>query len=262
MNDTAGNVNNTPYFNHSIECGVTVPQIFLIQPFGIYNYTSVPLVFTAYNNESINQCWSTIDDVNFINVTGLCYNQTLANVSTTIAATEGTHFLTLYVTDMFNIVNYTSTYFSVDTHPPNITVNSPTGNVPSNSPISVSLTLSDPSGVNMSTCFYSLDGGALTPCGGTVSVSNGAHSITFYVYDYAGNQLTFTENFTAGMVIVGATAVVLILIPLLLAILLLWILSQKIQNGGDVKEMLALFILLIMCIAMIGIIWSVINGVV
>ena len=106
--------------------------------------------------------------------------------------TDGTHTLTYYSRDAAgNVEQPHSTTVGVDTTPPVTTDDAPSGW--QNGPVTVTLTPTDSgsgtSGGQAGT-WYSIDGGPYTPGTSVQVTADGAHTLTYYSKDAAGNAET------------------------------------------------------------------------
>lgn len=268
INDTSGNTNNTPNFDFQINCGTTEPTILITSPVGTYNSTTVPLVFTSYNNETIDTCWFTVDDSN-LQIIPICYNQTLANVSITFVTTEGSHHADVYANDTFGITNFSTTYFVVDVSAPSISVSSPSG-ISGSTAFTVLYIVSDTgNGLNTTSCYYLTDYNithvALPLCAsGSGTAPTGTHLLSVFASDLAGNQNYGTTSFTIGLppAVQGTTAVIYNLVPLLFSLLILFGGTVSIIKGTQENNKDALVIgavMIIIGLALLGVTASIVH---
>ena len=269
INDTAGNANNTQNFDFQINCGTTEPTILITKPTGYYNSTTVPLVFTSYNNETIDACWFTVNDMN-LQMIPICYNQTLANVSTTFVTTGGSHHTDVYANDSFGITNFSTAYFVVDVTAPAVSLTSPTGTSGSTT-FTILYTVSDlGSGINTSSCYYITDFNAtpvaLPLCSsGSGTAPTGSHTLTVFVSDLAGNQNSAQTAFTIGLppAVQGTTGVVYALIPLFFSLLVLFgggVSMFRGINEGDKNALLVGAVMIIIGIVLLGVTSSLVTA--
>ena len=193
VNDTAGNANSsTIYFTVNVTDLVVTPE----QP----------------ENKSYNRNW-VWGNVTLNKVSSSCNysldsqaNQTMSNTTDTdwysnvSSITEGAHNITFYCNDVLtgNVSQSSYVYFRVDLTNPDLTIQSPENTTYNTS--SVALNYSSSDDVDVDQCYYSLDGQAdqsLPACSNdTLVLSDGAHNVTVYVNDTAGNANSSTVHFT------------------------------------------------------------------
>ena len=178
--DKAGNkdTNNT---NYTITIDTKYPQLTIILPENkSYNTTTIDFNYTLIETNN-DTCWYNLNDGS---------NITLPNCdNTTLSLTEGSYKLTLYANDTVGQTNNTIQYFTIDTTKPIITIDSPQNiTYTTTNTIDLNYTLTE---TNPNECWYNLDGGTnitLTNCDNTtITTTNGAHNVTVYANDTAGN---------------------------------------------------------------------------
>jgi hypothetical protein len=125
----------------------------------------------------------------------------LNNYTVPFAVTgDGTHTVTVTVTDVAGNVATSSQTLTIDTVAP-VTTDSLSGTLGNNGwytsgSVGVSLSAADATS-GVAATYYSVDGGAQQTYGGALSVSGeGSHSVTFYSVDSAGNmEMTGSDSF-------------------------------------------------------------------
>lgn len=174
-------------------------------------------------------------DFGFGNFSSAAYNLTLTGIP------EGNHNLTIYAEEtgaygfpfmsVFFINGSSSIYFSIDTLPPSISLLSPQNKTYNTSEVPLNLA-TDTSITQMS---YSLDGRENVTVTGNTTLTvlfNGAHNLTVYAQDEAGNigaseTITFTiakpELFPTTWIIAVAIVVTVVVV----AGLLFYVLKRK-----------------------------------
>jgi hypothetical protein len=244
-NDTSGNIGSaTSTFNISI----VHPTVGIISPSGDYN------VDTASFSQNLAgwriQCGFRIDNESL--------NMSIGCTDGTIWLPQGSHNITAQAwNNQGNYANSTASFF-VDSSSPIVSIQSPTGTLPS--PYNVSYTTDE---ANLGFCWYSTDGGSNTTipsCANfTDTASTGSHNITIYANDTLGNIGSATGAFTVsapfvpphtGMV-TGVTAGIYMLFPMLLGLLILLLAIYMLMSGhADIKEAAVMIIVgIIMIIA-------------
>jgi len=181
---------------------------------------------SAYLNLTISEATAwirySLDDQANVTITG---NLTLPSLA------EGPHSLRVYASDQAgNIGASSKVYFAIDTTPPTVMILSPMNKTYNSKAIPLNFTINEP----WLLIDYSLDGGALITISGNDTLeglSNGVYSIRILVIDNAGNGgYSETVYFTVNVaqqgafvldplligVVLGAIAVVLILLVYLL----------------------------------------------
>jgi len=189
VNDTAGNTNSsTVYFI----VDTTQPVVTIQSPLPkIYNITSIDLNYTA-SDANIDTCWYVLDSSPAVYPIS-CSNDTLS------ALADGDHNVTVYANDTAGNTASATQYFSVDTVPPTLTVESPVTAPPyttATPPLNYT--------TDAANCSYSLDGGALVSLPGCTNITlptltNGDHNVTVVVTDTAGNQNSSTVTFSVSL---------------------------------------------------------------
>ncbi len=122
VNDTAGNVNQTP--TRQVTVDTQYPVITTISPINESYYSSAEIDFNVSLNENADWCGYELD--NNPNVTMTKENSTYLYNTTTVS--QGQHNVTFFCNDSVGNMQSESVEFSVDTDSPDITLNSPTDN--------------------------------------------------------------------------------------------------------------------------------------
>ena len=125
-NDTAGNWNSTEQVAFTVD--TTPPTITIVSPTNT-TYSNSTITINITNDTTANTVW-------WHNGTD---NQTYTGVVTQVFA-DGVKTITAYANDSVGNLNHTNVTFTVDTIPPNITINSPTNQTYTNSTITINLT--------------------------------------------------------------------------------------------------------------------------
>lgn len=159
-----------------------------------YNSSSVPLNFTVSDTGSgVSFCWYSLDGGSNTSLPS-CGNASLSPLS------QGSHTLIVYANDSAGNYNSSSVSFSIDTIQPSVSIQSPANATYNSSSVRLNFTVSD-SGSGIDSCWHKLDSGANTTlpgCGNTTlnALGDGAHTITVYANDSAGNTAPTTVFFT------------------------------------------------------------------
>jgi hypothetical protein len=130
---------------------------------------------------------------------------TIAGTTDTLTSlADGSHTVTVRVTDNAGNVNSASASFVVDTVAPVLSINSPTsGSYNNTGSVTVSWTATD-GGSGIAKTEINVDSGPWTPISGTgyslTSMANGAHTVTIRATDNAGNMNTESVTFTVDTV--------------------------------------------------------------
>ncbi|MCW4044036.1 MAG: hypothetical protein NWE94_00790 [Candidatus Bathyarchaeota archaeon] len=176
----------------------------------------------VYNNEGINIPY----DPNAI--TEFSYNINLTGVP------EGKHYVTVYAVEwgayidgffvhMFSINGSSSVNFAINVVSPSVSVLSPVNETYDVSDVPLNFTVSEP----ISEVTYSLDRQENVTITGntTLTLSNGVHNVTVYVWDVAGNagasetihfNVEVPESFSPAPVAAGVTSVAVVGIGVLI----------------------------------------------
>ncbi|MCK5016603.1 MAG: PGF-pre-PGF domain-containing protein, partial [Candidatus Peribacteraceae bacterium] len=187
LNDTAGNTNVTGVMTLNIDLTKPIPVI----PYPENRtYSSNPELNFSYFENNTDSCWYNL------NGTG---NITLASCNTNgtvMVSGEGGNNVTLYMNDSAGNLNYTSAYWTLDTTPPVITIDSPSNQSYNDLWIWANATLNE----NTSWCGFSLNGTSNVTMNNDsfthfyYNISNGlneaTHNITFSCNDTVGNMNT------------------------------------------------------------------------
>ncbi|MFH1222282.1 MAG: right-handed parallel beta-helix repeat-containing protein, partial [Candidatus Micrarchaeota archaeon] len=178
-----GSSNSTETRNVTID--TIAPALTIQSPANItYNTTNISLNFTI---SPASYCWYILNSDPAQDLPS-CAN-------TTFIAVEGANNITVYANDSVNNINSSTVYFSVDTIPPSITVESPANITYNTTSIDLNYTVS-----TASSCWYVLNAGAATnlpSCANTnITAIEGANNITVYANDSLGNTNSLTVYFT------------------------------------------------------------------
>jgi hypothetical protein len=206
----------------------TSPTVTVQQPSGLKTSPNLTLNFTVSDDIALDTdtCEYSVDGAASVALPN-CDN-------ITFIAAEGAHNVTVYATDTSMNTGSGTSSFSVDTTAPSVLVTSPTGtnSFSDEADINLSLifTVTDAtSGVNSSSCQYSLDDGAnisLPSCDNiTFTTTTGSHTLDVYVTDLAGHQGSGSTTFSVALLTFADTeqgdllaiAVSLVLLLLLVA---------------------------------------------
>jgi len=187
------------------------PVVTIVSPAGVtYPSSSVALNYNVVDSGSgvnASACAYSLDGGVAVPLAG-CSNSTLSGLA------DGLHTVYVYARDIAGNAGNASRAFAVnttpqppvpDTVPPVVTIISPANLTYASSSVVLSYIVSDSgSGVNMSACSYSLDGGAavsLPACANTsFSVPAGAHTLAVSSRDIAGNAGNASRSFTVDLV--------------------------------------------------------------
>ncbi len=168
------------------------PNVTIILPENTtYSSSSVKLNYTV-SDANLVACWYSLDNGPNISLPN-CANTTLTNLA------DGTHRVIVYANDSAGNVGYAEQYFTVDTQAPVITIVSPENITYLQSDIDVNYTVNDNFAIDM--CWYVLDAGEivyLLSCQ-NITLTNlvdGAHTLTIYANDTAGNVNSSSVTFT------------------------------------------------------------------
>lgn len=175
------------YINISTSTGTSVD---IITPQNsTYNQTSIDLKTVV----SATECWYHLDG-------GVNSSITCGSNITMTGVTAGQHKVYFYVNDSTNSKNNANTSFVVDLVNPTVTIVHPQ-NKTYNTNVSLSLNYTASDNGNLGTCRYSVDGGANTTltCGTntTLNVSQGQHTVRFYVNDTSQRENNANVTFIA-----------------------------------------------------------------
>jgi len=147
-NDTAGNWNRTGDLNVTINLtsDATPPVIFIYSPANTtYSTSTIQLNVSA--SEPTDTWWYQL------NSNGT--NETFTPNSTIYTTLEGLNNITVWTNDTTGNENSSTVYFTPDTTPPGITVDSPLNQSYTNHSVDINVTTNEPT----DTCLYNLDGG-------------------------------------------------------------------------------------------------------
>ncbi|WNZ29640.1 MAG: hypothetical protein IAX21_01860 [Candidatus Bathyarchaeota archaeon] len=205
--DTLGHTGKSKTVFFSID--TTLPVISIISPINsTYSESSVDLNFTV--GEEVSWTRYSLDGAR---------NQTIGGNVTLSSLSDGSHNIVVYATDAANINtgNSSVVYFSVDTTPPLVVVDSPINNATyTTNNVSLSFTVNENASLK-----YSLDGkDNITIFDSTFlyNVTNGKHYLIIYAEDLYGNSgatgiISFTvdvERILQPLEIVIASAIILV----------------------------------------------------
>jgi uncharacterized delta-60 repeat protein len=167
---------------------LTPPSVTIISPTNTTTNDSTPLLNVTFG-ETVNTTWIEIDGgvaQNYsFNVTNIAFD-----LDTLL---DGFHNVTVYASDYSGNVNNTEVvYFTIDTTPPNITVDSPTNDTYYTKEIWFNVTVGEPA----DWCWYSLDQAVIVNMNNSnstnwysvnSSMTDGSHNVKFYCNDTVGN---------------------------------------------------------------------------
>jgi len=143
----------------------------------IYNSKNVPLTFTVSGPTT----WIkySLDNKKNVTITG---NITMKNLN------DGQHNVIIFAKDASNEAKSNKAYFTVDTRPPTVRINSPdNGHTYIKTPVTLTFKISEPA----SWIGYSLDNAKNVTITGNTNIDGlgkGAHNIVLYANDSAGNM--------------------------------------------------------------------------
>ncbi|MBU0586050.1 hypothetical protein KJ780_00910, partial [Candidatus Micrarchaeota archaeon] len=189
-NDTLNNIANSSV---SFTYNPTAPEIIITSPEPIfYNYSHIPVNYTATDPSGISFCWYILDAGSEIQIPG-CTNLTLN-------LTEGQHNITIYSNDTANNTAYSSVSFVIDLTAPIVNIENPINGSLHNSTI-MNLNYTILESIGPTTCGYILDLGSvveLPSCQNTTlfNLSQGSHTLVVYANDSAGNMNSSVVSFT------------------------------------------------------------------
>lgn len=222
-NDTSNNVQVTTLRTFVVD--VTNPSVSIANPSGTYMSLPIPIDFSASDaNLNTSTCFYQLDGGSFIQLVS-CDNSSLTT-------SDGSHSILIIADDYAGNSGNDTSSFDLDSTPPSVTIDSPTGTyniVADGDPVDLNVTITDAtSGINTTSCTYTLDGGsptALVNCSSTIlsSLALGSHTVVVYAEDNVGLNNTDTSNFTVEVtaVVTGANAVLLNLIPIIFVLVFL-----------------------------------------
>ena len=180
--DGAGNIGNSSTWFFTID---TMPPSMAIQSPAntTYNSTSVPLNYTT---NGVN-CWY------YLNGAGPTALASCNNA--TLSASEGANNVSVYSNDSVGNTNSSTIFFSIDTIPPSMAIQSPTNTTYNSTSVPLNYATN---GVN---CWFFVDGSgptALSGCNNSTlsSLSEGGHNVTVFANDSAGNTNSSTMIFS------------------------------------------------------------------
>jgi hypothetical protein len=219
---TATNASYSDYINNSVNMSYSgfynvlvltaeeaaPPRITIVSPANM-TYNSA-ISFNTSSNEPLGSCKYTLNSW-AANTTMSGFNSTYYYNTTTVSS-DGAYTARFWCSDIYGIVNSTeSIAFTVDTIPPNITINLPTNTTYSNSTITINITNSS----DANTVWWNNGTNNQTYANMTTqSFSEGNHTIIAYANDSSNNinrtNITFTVDTTPPSVTiispVGATS--------------------------------------------------------
>ncbi|WP_211247018.1 CARDB domain-containing protein [Methermicoccus shengliensis] len=176
----------------NVSVDVTPPTVSISSPVEGAYYATYNISLNATISE-VAQVWYSINGVNSTPVETDVLAEPLSLYE------DGNYTITVYARDAAGNVGYDTVNFTVDTHPPVVTILSPVdGSLTRFSTVALSVSVNE-----LATIWYQVDGGAnSTPVNGTSiavpisGLSEGAHSITVYARDRAGNLNSTSVGFT------------------------------------------------------------------
>lgn len=183
-NDTASNYGYSPS-NLTINIDTTEPVVVIAQPDN-KTYNSSPALDFSYDESNPDSCWYDLNSAG---------NNTLPSCDTNgtvMASSEGSNNVTLYMNDSAGNLNSSNACWTLDTTPPEITIDSPANRSYNSLWVWANVTLDE----DGSWCGYSLDGSG--------NVSMGNDSMTHFYHNVSGgldeaqHDITFSCNDTVG----------------------------------------------------------------
>lgn len=262
-NDSASNIG---FGQSNFTVDTTNPTVTLSQPTGLKTSTNVSISYFTTDNFGVATCKYQLDDAANITINGCI------NVTKTVSS--GLHTITLFAIDNAGNVGSATNNFTVDTTAPVISISSPSGSiiVPANQSnnfnLSLSYIVSDSlTGINSSTCKYSVNGGVnvtLTGCYNTTFVLNsrGDHTVTVSVFDGAGNYGQSISLFHIGSnaIVTGASAVILGIFGTVLALAMMFFAVTSMRNTRNSDDLMKSIVMLILGIVLLGIVVALTNS--
>jgi hypothetical protein len=190
-NDSAGNTNSTTVY---FTVDTTPPTVSIQSPQNItYATDTIDLNYTVSDNLGVDSCWYYLDGSGPTALPG-CDNITLPTLS------DGPHNVTVHVNDTADNSDSDTVYFTVDTTPPNVSIQFPTNTTYTTNILDLNYTATD---TNLDSCWYYLDGSgptSLPDCesipSGLGPLADGPYNLTVYANDTAGNEGSDTVSFT------------------------------------------------------------------
>jgi hypothetical protein len=169
--------------------------------------------------------------------------------------------------------NISLSYFTedLDTTPPVVTIALPTG-VYDTGTTSVPLNFTAVDDTAVDSCWYVLNNGAnttITSCANTtLNVSAGDYNITVYANDTSSNIGSNSTSFSVNASVVppitgkitGATANIVLFLPLLFGIGLIVLVARRIEDMNSIEDFVGVIIGLGIGIAMLGVFVAIIVG--
>jgi len=188
-NDSAGNLNST---NVAFTMDTVLPTITIQSPGNqTYNTSSVWSNVTLSENGSCNVSLDGGGNTSMSNTTGN-HNNLTTGIS------DGLHSVTFYCNDTAGNLNSTARYFSIDTAPPVITIQSPINQSYSTTSVWANVTLNEAGSCNVSlnnTANVSMSNTTGNFNYNLTNLAQGFNNVTFYCNDTVGNRNSTTRYF-------------------------------------------------------------------
>ena len=189
----ATNVSTTNYVDFTVD--TVIPTLTLFSPQNItYATSNVPLNYSAGDLHNLTCQYS---------LNGGVYSNLANCINTTLSMADGYHNITLRTTDLAGNMNATTLNFSVDTTAPGLV---------STIPLNISygtdnLTFTVDANETINSCVYTLDGAANVSMNAfnntrftlNVTVSEGAHTLSYYCNDTVNNTGSVSVGFTVDL---------------------------------------------------------------
>ena len=206
--DLAGNMNTSSSRNFTID---TIPPTI--------NFNAPTPANGSFLSQSSIPVNVTANDTNLASITIFLYNSSGSLINSSTAGSspdffnftglpDGVYYINATANDSAGNSNSTATWtVNLDTHPPSITIQSPQNITYANTTLPLNYTVSD--NINVSTCWYYLDGAGPTALPGCLNttlagITPGGHNITVFVNDSANNTNSSTVIFTIGCPVITA----------------------------------------------------------
>jgi len=196
VNDTSNNINNTASATYSFD--TLNPSVTINTPTNTTYQQDWVILNTTITDTNLNntECYYTLNN-GVSNQSYNCINITIGNFA------DGGHTLRVIAKDLAGNFNTTSQIsFTTDTKPPSVIITNPANSTYTTGDLTLETTISDLiSGVNTSTCRYSLDSWASNTSfnciSSPLSLPNGAYHLQVAAADNQANwnttsQISFT----------------------------------------------------------------------
>jgi len=181
--DSASNEGHSPS-NLTMNVDMAEPLVVILYPQNV-THNSDPVLNFSYSENNPDSCWYNLNGGGNESLASCDTNGTLMN------SDEGTNYLVLFMNDSAGNVNSSFRYWTLDTTPPGITIDSPGNQSYRSFWLWANLTLDE----NALWCGYSLNG--------SNNVSMGNDSATHFYHNLSGlneasHNITFSCNDTVG----------------------------------------------------------------